>query len=362
MRKLYKKKLNKNLLYLLIFLSFISLISIYSASNLIGNKSIFFKQIAWLIFGFFCMHLILKIGNKKIYSNYKLLYILGNISLLLLLFFATPINNSKCWFNLFNVATIQPSEFMKIILIITNSIIISKNKNNKEYVLIFKVFIVTLIPSILTFLEPDTGMVLIYFIISFVMLFCSGINIKWFTYTFLILLLFLSIFFSLYFFYSNIFIDIFGTNFFYRINRLLDWKNGSGMQLENALISMGSSYIVGHGFNNTPIYFPEAQTDFIFSVYITNFGFIGGCILIFAILFLDFNILNIAIKCKSKINKNIVVGILGMLIYQQIQHIGMNIGLLPITGITLPFISYGGSSLLSYMICIAIIFNAEKKT
>jgi len=357
MKKLYKFKFNKQIIYSLIIFSIISLLSIYSAGNLIGNDTLVIKQSVWLIIGVFVIYLIIKIKNKNIYKHYKILYIIGNISLVLLLLFATPINNSKCWFNIFGIGTIQPSEFMKIVLIITNAMVIYENRNKKDYVIVLKVLIITLIPSILTFLQPDTGMVLIYFVISFVMLFVSNINRKWFTTSILFIVLFLSLFLSLYFYNSDLFIDIFGTNFFYRIDRLLDWKNGVGMQLTNALTGIGSAGVFGFGFNNTPIYFPEPQTDFIFSVFATNYGFIGSTLLIILIIYFDINIIKIGKNVRSKLEKYIIAGILGMLLYQQVQNIGMNIGLLPITGITLPFISYGGSSLVSYMIIIGLILN-----
>jgi rod shape determining protein RodA len=162
---------------------------------------------------------------------------------------------------------------------------------------------------------------------------------------------------GIYFFKSDLFINIFGNDFFYRINRLLDWRTGSGMQLTNALTAISSAGIFGFGFNHTPIYFPEAHTDFIFSVYASNFGLIGSILLLTLLIYFDLRLVNIAVKSNININKYIMAGILGMLLYQQIQSIGMNLGLLPITGITLPFISYGGSSLLSYMIMAGLIFN-----
>lgn len=361
MKKLYKIKLNKKIITSLIIFSILSILSIYSAGNLIGNKELYIKQLIWFIIGIFIIYLLLKIKLNNIYKHYKMLYLIGNILLILLLLFATPINNSKCWFNLFGIITIQPSEFMKIILIIVNAMVLYENNNKKDYVIVLKIFIITLIPSILTFLEPDTGMVIIYFVISFTMLFTSKINKNWFIFLLLFLLLFISIFLSIYFYYSELFIKIFGTNFFYRIDRLLDWKNGSGMQITNALTGIGSAGLFGFGFNNTIIYFPEAQTDFIFSVFTINFGLIGATILLLVITYFDLEIIKLAKKEKNIKNKYVIIGILGMLFYQQIQNIGMNLGLLPITGITLPFISYGGSSLISYMIAIGIILNISKK-
>ena len=364
MKKLYKFKLNKQIVLSLACLIIISIVSIYSASNMVNKGPLMLKQIIWYILGIFVVYKVIKIGNNKIYKYYKILYIIGILSLVSLLLFAKPINNSKCWFTVFGIGTIQPSEFMKIILIITNAVIIDKHNKSaykKDYVLILKIMGVTLIPSILTFLQPDTGMVLIYFVISFVMLFTSGINIKWFIWFIAILTLLLSVFLSLYFYNDDLFIKIFGTSFFYRIDRLLDWKDGVGMQLTNALIGIGSAFIFGHGFNNTPIYFPEPQTDFIFSVFATNYGLVGATFLLLILVYFDFNIIKIAINSRNRIDKYVVSGILAMLIYQQIQNIGMNIGLLPITGITLPFISYGGSSLLSYMIIIGILLNISNK-
>lgn len=361
MRKLYKNKIDKNLIYTLAVLSIISLLSIYSAGCLVGNKLLVLKQILWILVSIFVIYIILKIGNNFIYKNYKYLYIFINLLLLLLLIFGKPINNSKCWFNIFGI-TIQPSEFAKIILIITNAMVINnhfKNNKTKELFLIIKILIITILPSILTFLEPDTGVVIIYVIISFTMLFISNINIKWFTISILLILLFLSIFLSMYFYNSDTFIKIFGTNFFYRIDRLLDWKDGVGMQLVNAKSGIGAAHIFGFGFNNTPIYFPEAQTDFIFSVFAINYGFIGAVILIATIVYLDIHTIKIGINAKNKVDKYVVSGIISMLIFSQVQNIGMNIGLLPITGITLPFISYGGSSLISNAIAMGILLNIK---
>ena len=164
-----------------------------------------------------------------------------------------------------------------------------------------------------------------------------------------------------YFINTDLFIKIFGSSFFLRVDRLLDWSSGSGYQLENGITAIGSGGLFGYGLNNTPIYFPEPQTDFIFAVFSNNFGFIGSIILIGLITFFDLRLVRLAIESPNNTNKYIISGIIGMLIYQQLQNIGMTIGLMPITGITLPFISYGGSSLLSYMIMAGIIFNVSNE-
>jgi rod shape determining protein RodA len=232
----------------------------------------------------------------------------------------------------------------------------------EEFFFLIKVGIVVLIPSVLTFLQPDTGVVLIYLLITIIMLFISGIRIRWF-----ILLfggIFLCIFSVLFIYFQNqdTFVHIFGTSFFLRVDRLLDWSNKSGFQLQNGLYSIGSAGLFGHGIGATPLYFPEAHTDFIFAVFASNFGLLGSLFLLCCILFFDLKLIQTALKTNSNVYKFITAGIVGMLLYQQVQNIGMTFGVMPITGITLPFISYGGSSLLSYMIMIGIVFNISHES
>ena len=193
------------------------------------------------------------------------------------------------------------------------------------------------------------------------MLFTSGIRLQWFAIALLFMILLGGTFLYLYFYKENIFINIFGSSIYYRLERIMNWKDGSGLQLENAMTAIGSAGLWGHGYNKTPIYFPESSTDFIFAVYASNFGFIGVILLIGIILYFDTNIIILAKKRIEDTDKFIISGIIGMLFFQQIQNIGMTIGLLPITGITLPFISYGGSSLLSYMLIAGILLNISSK-
>ena len=144
------------------------------------------------------------------------------------------------------------------------------------------------------------------------------------------------------------------------MDRIVEWKNKEGMQLENALAAIGSSPPNGYGIKKTPIYFPEPHTDFIISIIFSNFGFYISIFILLIIFLFNINLIFIGLK-SSKNNKYLIGGTLSILLFQQIQNIGMNLGLLPITGITLPFISYGGSSLLSYMILIGLILNTNKK-
>ncbi len=360
------KKLNLRIVIPVIMLAIISIITIYSAaiytSKSMGNLTL--KQSVWYLVGTILILIILRLKNEFLYRHTWFLYIFGNILLLGLLFFGTPINNSRCWYTIPGIGSFQPSEFMKIFLMLALATMIhdfrSRYKNpsiKEEFIFILKSLVIVGIPSVLTFLQPDTGSVIIYLVIYLFMMFTSGIRIRWFIGGISFVAIVVGTVLGIYFFNEELFIDLFGTSIFYRLDRIFDWQSGSGLQLENALAAIGSAGLFGHGFNKVPIYFPEASTDFIFAVYASCFGLVGSLVLISIITYFDFNVIKIARRKIADTDKYIISGIIGMLIFQQVQNIGMTVGLLPITGITLPFISYGGSSLLSYMILVGIILN-----
>ena len=165
------------------------------------------------------------------------------------------------------------------------------------------------------------------------------------------------IFTSLYFFNSDIFIKIFGTSFFYRIDRLMTFKNNTSYQLSNALIGIGSAGLFGHGVKSYKLYIPEAITDFVFDLSICNMGIVVGVVILLLYMFLLINIYNIGIKKKKVFNRVLILGIFSIMLFQVFEHILMNIGITPITGITLPFLSYGGSSLISYFIMFGLVIK-----
>lgn len=365
-----KFKINFRIVIPIVLMAIISIISIYSAltytSKSLGNLAL--KQTIWYMVGVGLVFVLVKLGNEYLYRHTWILYIIGNLLLVVLLLFGTPINNSKCWLIIPGIGSVQPSEFMKIFIMLVLASMIHDFRNKyknpslwEEFLFIVKSFGVVLIPSILTFLEPDTGAVIIYFIIYIAMMFVSGIRIRWFVIAIILCGVGMGSFLGLYFFKEDIFIKVFGSSIYYRLERLFDWQTGSGLQLENALAAIGSSSFVGYGFNKTPIYFPESSTDFIFGVFASNFGFVGICLLLGIILYFDLSIIRLARRRISDTDKYILIGIIAMLLFQQVQNIGMTVGLVPITGITLPFISYGGSSLLSYMMIVGIILNISRE-
>lgn len=366
MKHISKYKVELSILIPITLFFLISVISIYSTKRLlpIEYSNLWLKQIIWYILGFILAYLIMHLGNKFLYNNAYIFYIIGVILLLLVLPFGYTVNNATCWFKIPFIGTLQPSEFMKIFLIITISRMINDFNNDypnpditDELKFIIKVLIMVFIPSILTFIEPDTGAVFMYLIITFTMLFIGGLRKRWFIITLGVIVIFLSIFLGIYYLNQDLFIKLFGTSFFYRMDRITNWSSSNGLQLNNSLIAIGSAGTIGHGLNQTPIYFPEMQTDFIFSVFTSNTGLIGALSLIIVIISFDLTLISYANKTINYIDKYAISGIIGVLLFSQVYNISMTIGLLPIMGITLPFLSYGGSSLLSYMLLLGIIFN-----
>ena len=344
----------------------ISIICIKSSSYILPSvyENLHIKQLSWYFIGGFLYFVTRVIGNEKIYKVSSYIYFISCFLLFLVLFIGKDINGSKAWISLGNIS-FQPSELAKIGIILEISKILNKYnyKKNKtlksEFILILKVFLVVLLPSILVFLEPDTGAVISYFLIGMIMLFISGLKLRWFVLLFSIITL--CVFIFIYIYNTKALINSLNSSLFYRIDRILKWKENSGMQLENSLIAIGSSGIWGHGRMNTPLYFPEPYTDFIFAVYASNYGLFGSILFILVLLIFDIKIITVGLNAKKNIDKYIISGIISLIIFYQIQNISMTIGLLPITGVPLPFISYGGSSLIIYMILIAIVMNIRSK-
>lgn len=369
-KNISKFKVENGIIIPLILFGIISIISIYCTKSVLGSdfQDYWLKQGTWYLIGFIIAYFMMFLGNKFLYNNAWWFYSFGVLSLILVLFFGVTRKNATCWFKIPYIGTIQPSEFMKVFLIIILARLIHEFNEKyleptiqEEFRFLIKILILVAIPSALTFVEPDTGAVMIYLIITATMLFIGGIRKRWFFIAFLLVGIVLGTGALIYISNQDLFLKVFGTGLFYRIDRITNWSASSGMQLKNSLIAIGSAGIFGHGFNHTPIYFPEMQTDFIFSVIASNFGLLGASLLILLIIFFDMNLIHTTFKANDFMDKYAIGGVIAVLLFQQVQNISMTIGLLPIMGITLPFISYGGSSLLSYMLLVGMIFNVSNE-
>ena len=333
----------------IIFLIIIMLFSIYNLYNskimLKSYSNYYIKELIWWVIGFLVIIISSKLNLDIIFKKSKYLYVLGIILLVITHFFGITINGSTSWLKV-GLVSIQPSEFMKIPLILSLRSISLRNYSNIEYFIY--ALVLTLIPSIIVFMEPDTGAVIIYFLIFITFIFMRKYN-KWF-YVISTLLLFciILIFIYLYLFQKDLFIKVFGTTLFYRIDRITNFLNQDGYQRNQALASLRSSKLFGRG---ELIYFPESTTDFAFTFLVSQIGIIPGIIflIIYSLLIINLN--------SIKTDKYIKGAFITIISFQFIINVLMNIGLFPIIGITLPFLSYGGSSLLSYLILIMLILK-----
>ena len=171
MKNILKYKMDKSILIPILIFAIISIVTLYGANSILPSTMdhLVTNQIIWYVAGFVIIYLVMTVGNTYIYRMSWLLYGIGILSLVGLFFFGKTINDATCWYEIKGIGTIQPSEFMKIILIIVNAAMISKFNEEfpnpsirEELMFLIKVAIVVLIPSILTFMQPDTGVVLIY--------------------------------------------------------------------------------------------------------------------------------------------------------------------------------------------------------
>lgn len=383
-------KIDFLLLTFLVLMALMSVLAIYSTFALIGNAAgwdLLIKQSMWFIIGFIAIGIIMYLGNDSMLQFAKIAYwiLMGCLLYLLLnkfaftllgrtLPFSDPVNGAFSWFQFKSLGSFQPSEFMKIVLILITAGIIdehNKTKISDSYEMDFKLFLSiakwVIPPAILIFLQPDTGVVLIIGISILAMLLCSGIRREWIIALVMIIVCSIIFFLYMYYFHFDTLNNLIGGDNGYKMNRITSWLNpetdinDSGHQLYVALLAIGSAGLQGHGMNLNLIAIPEAPTDFIFAIIGQSWGLIGTLFVVILCFALDARLCKIAIQCQNMFEKYFILGILGMLLYQQVQNTSMICGLLPITGITLPLISYGGSSLLSYLAAFGIIMNASAK-
>ena len=378
------------LLVFLVLMACVSLLSIYSSFGLIGETigmQNLIKQFGFYILGFIAIGVLMYLGNDSILDLAKIAYwilmacllvlVVGHVYYMLtgasrFLGIIITVNGATSWFDFPVVGSFQPSEYMKIVLIIITAGIIdkhNKDKTTESYEMDFSLFIDVakwaIPPIILIFMQPDTGVILIIAVSLLAMIICSGIKRQWLIIIGVIAAVALVVFFYLYYFHFDTLNSLIGGTNGYKLKRITSWLNpesdinGSGMQLYTALMVLGSAGMSGHGMGLNLVAIPEAHTDFIFAVIGQSWGFIGCFIILILCAGLDIHLCRIASNCTNMFEKYLICGVLGLLLYQQIQNIGMICGLLPITGITLPLISYGGSSMLSYLVVFGIIMNAS---
>jgi rod shape determining protein RodA len=375
-----QQRIDYTLLFILFLLALASTVAIISAQATLPEKlqniNFVAQQWQWYAVGSVAIFVTMIIDYDRFKQVAWYLYGFG-IILLLGLEFSIPgtqtIKGATSWYKLPGIGNFQPSELMKIflILVLSQLIVLHREKYQEgtiklDLLLLGKLSITTLVPLLLLVKQPDMGMSMVFMSIFASLLIVSGI--RWrilfsigVTFIMMIVALVYTYFAFPVFFKENILDD-------YQLNRFYGWlapyeySNAQGFQLIKSLLAIGSGELSGKGFHNIEVFLPESHTDFIFAVIAEQFGFIGASLVISLFFLLIYRMIHIALECNDPYGSYLCAGIIGMITFQVFQNIGMTIGLLPITGLPLPFVSYGGSSLATYMLAIGIILNVRSRT
>ncbi|WP_366204202.1 FtsW/RodA/SpoVE family cell cycle protein [Bacillus safensis] len=375
-----------------IFLAFfaISIIAIYAAGQFgqYGSNA-WTRQIIYYMVGVICIVAINYFDLEQL-EKLSLYIFIGGIMLLILLKVApaqigghdfAPIKNgAKSWFVLPGIGTFQPSEFMKIGLIMMLASVIGKSTPRgkrtleDDIFLLLKIAGVAAVPVGLIFLQ-DAGTAAVCMFIVVVMVFLSGVNWKLISLIGSVVVLLVASVLAVIILFPD-FAKTIGIQQ-YQINRITAWlpdssstanqaqtQDASGSdkyQVEQAIMAIGAGQIFGNGIKNLKVYVPEAQTDMIFSIIGEAFGFIGCAFVVIMFFFLIYRLVVLIdrIHPYSRFASFFCVGYTALIVIHTFQNIGMNIGVMPVTGIPLLFISFGGSSVLSVLIGFGIAYNAS---
>jgi len=341
------KKIDWLLVSLAVFLTSIGLLEIYNICSQEGNFLNFKKQLIFFILGLFLIILFSFFDYRILRTNSYLvlsLYILALVSLIGLFFLGTEMRGVKGWYN-FGSFSFDPVPFMAVILIVVLSKYFSRyHVEIYRFRHIFFSGIYVLMPAVLIFLQPDLGSTLILIFLWVGIVILSGVKLL----HFLILILV----FSLIFIISWAFIlkDYQKQRFISFLNPQID-EMGISWNINQSKIAIGSGGLLGKGIGKGSQsqygFLPEAHTDFIFSALAEETGLLGVSVLFFVFLILLFKIIKIALNSKNNFVRLFASGFAFLLFSQIFINIGMSLGLLPIVGISLPLVSYGGSQLLA---------------
>jgi len=356
------RNIDKQILFLFVFLLLLGLFfSFSSTSSVVGekmNKETYFFFIKHLIFVSISLFLLIAISIQKKNELIKFLPFLFIISILLLFLvpvFGVEIKGSKRWLDFPFFPIFQPVELVKPLFIIFVAKIIVLNEKANIYRRYLYSFLVLLLIVIILINQPDLGQTLLLASVWITMVFVSGFDMV----ILLILgLAFLSIITLLIFFFPEKFSYV-----FLRIKTFMDPKAGDNFQSQKALDAIKQGGLTGQGMGEGILKdeVPEAHTDYIIAVVSEEFGAIFVLFIVCIFLFIGYKVFNKVFSEKNEFLKLALVGLVSLLIIQTFIHIGVNTRLLPTTGMTLPFLSYGGSSLIGSSIIAGIILNFTRK-
>lgn len=366
------------LAFIILLFSIISLVVIGSAQTseqYTGNYVV--KQIRWYILGSFIVAMVMYFEPEQYKKVSWYLYGFGIFLLLFLMLapggpgqIAEMRYNAKRWLHLPVIGTIQPAEFIKTFFILGLARMVSKHNEKflnrdlqSDLKLLGKFALMLVVPLFFIMKQPDLGTSLVFISITAAIVIVSGISWK------LLVPLFSAgaavgagvLWMAI---YAQDLLDKLGFSP-YQFKRVYSWLDpysyptDEGYNLITAMTAIGSGELTGKGFLGRIVYIPENHTDFIFSVIGEEYGFIGSCIVITLYFILIYHLTKVALSLNDPFSVYVCTGVIAMIAFHVFENIGMNIQLLPITGIPLPFISYGGSSLFSNMLAIGLIFSMK---
>ncbi|WP_342429201.1 FtsW/RodA/SpoVE family cell cycle protein [Neobacillus sp. FSL H8-0543] len=363
-------------LTLILFLFFlVSCVAIYSAqaSEQYVGRNFLLMQIFWYLVGAAIISIAIFFDSYQYKRLSWYLYGFGIVLLIAILVAPESIapirNGAKSWFIIPKLGSIQPSEFVKTFLILALSRVAVQHQEKylekgfkTDFLLLIKLAVTTGLPIFFIMKQNDLGtsLVLLSILAGFILV--SGITWK------IILPIFSS---GAALAVSLIYLVVYKPEILekylhvqeYKFNRIYAWldpfnhSSSSGYHLLKSLSAIGSGLISGKGFGNREVYIPEGHTDFIFSIIGEEYGFVGGSIVIGLFFLLIYHLIKTALDTNDPFNTYVCTGIISMLTFHVFQNVGMTIQVLPITGIPLPFISYGGSSLMGNMFAMGIVYS-----
>ncbi|MBR0491223.1 MAG: rod shape-determining protein RodA [Clostridia bacterium] len=360
MRKRELKNMEWWVLIIALILCAIGLVALFSATQN-SNYDSFYKQLMWLGISLVIMVICAVIDYEKIVKASPIFYVVFLI-LLVAVLFTKPINGASSWFDI-GFFSFQPSEFAKIFLILFLAFVISKIQSKQKedinkFSRLLLILIIVGIPILLIVKEPDYGTATAFIIATLMMLFTAGIDKKYIIVTILLVAIAIPV---LYNFvlpdHAKQRIDVF-------LNPESD-PRGAGYNILQSKLAIGAGEFTGMGLlkgNQTQLGFLYPKTtDFIFAVISEEMGFVVSTTIIILYVVLVTKALYIAKTAKDTKGSVIATGIAGIFLFHMLENIGMVMGLLPITGVPLLFISYGGSSLITSFICIGLLLNISGK-
>ena len=356
------KNIDKTIFLLIIFLFSLGLFFSLVSTSLIASDKLdtnnyffFFKHLAYIFIGLLTLVFFSFLSEKNLFRISIYFFFITLFFLFLVPIFGTEVKGSKRWLNLFFLPQFQPIELLKPFIIIFVATILCSEKNYNIYIK-YLLTIIAIIPTgLLLIIQPDIGQTLLVFLSWAILVFISGINL-------LFILLFIS--FSI---ITLLYVVFFIPKFIYIKSRILSFFNPDGgthnFQSDKAIeaISSGGFFGKGIGEGTLKTRVPEAHTDYIVSVISEEFGVITIILLLILFLFFIYSVFKKIYLEKNEKIKLVLTGVISLIIFQALIHLGVNIRLFPTTGMTLPFLSYGGSSIVGVSILSGIILNLTKR-